>query len=36
MKEVIGKVWKTQPLLPSKIIVNKIEINEDKHLIISL
>ena len=36
MKEVIGKARKTQPILPNKIIVNKTEINEDKHLIISL
>ena len=29
-KEVIGKARKTQPLLPSKIIVNNTEINEGK------
>ena len=32
MKEVIGKPLKTRPLLPSKIIVNNIEINEDKRI----
>ena len=30
MKEVIGKTRKIQPLLPSKIIVDIIEVNEDK------
>ena len=30
MKEVIGKIRKIQPLLPSKIIVDIIEVNEDK------
>ena len=30
MKEVIGKARKKQPLLPCKIIVNNIEINEEK------
>ena len=32
MKEVIGKGWTIQPLLPSKIIINKIEIMEDKRI----
>ena len=32
MEEVIGKARKAQPLLPSKIIVNNIEINEDKQI----
>ena len=30
MKEVIGKARQAQPLLPSKFIVNKAELNEDK------
>ena len=30
MKEVIGKTRKIQPLLPSKIIIDIIEVNEDK------
>ena len=30
MKEVSGKAQKTQPLFPSKIIVDNIEIHEDK------
>ena len=33
MKEVIGRAQKTQPLFPSKIIVNNIEINEDKRIV---
>ena len=33
MKEVILKAQKTQPLLPSKIIVNNKEINEDKRIV---
>ena len=32
MKEVIGKARSTQPLLPCKIIVNNIEINEEKRI----
>ena len=32
MKEVIGKAWKTQPLLSCKIIVNNIKINEEKRI----
>ena len=30
MKEVIGKARQAQPLLPSKFIVNKTELNEGK------
>ena len=32
MKEVIGKARKTRPLLPSKTIVNNLEINEEKRI----
>ena len=32
MKEVIGKDWKTKLILPRKIIVNNIEINEEKRI----
>ena len=32
LEEVIGKAWKTQPPLPSKIIVMYIKINEDKRI----
>ena len=32
MKEVIGKAWKTQPLLPRKIIVNNFKINDEKRI----
>ena len=32
LKEVIGKARKTQPPLPSKIIVRCIKINEDKQI----
>ena len=32
MKEVIGKAGKTQPLLPSKIIINNIEIIDNKRI----
>ena len=32
MKEVIGKARKTRPLLPSKTIVNNLEINQEKQI----
>ena len=32
LKEVIGKARKTQSLLPRKIIVNNLEINEEKQI----
>ena len=32
MKEVISKAWKTQPFLPSKIVVNNLKINEEKRI----
>ena len=32
MKEVIVKTRKTQPLLPCKIIINNIKINEEKQI----
>ena len=32
MKEIIGKARKTQPLLPRKVILSKIEINEEKRI----
>ena len=36
MEEAIGKVRKTQPLLPSKIIANNAEVNEDKQIVTNL
>ena len=32
MKEVIGKARETQPLLPRKIIISNIEINEENRI----
>ena len=32
MKEVISKAWKMEPLLPRKINVNNLEINERKQI----
>ena len=33
MKEVIGKARKTQPLLPRKVIISNMKINEQKQIV---